>query len=133
MADNPQDRRGSDRVQIEIPVNYTHKNTFFHDYIKNISLGGTFIRTTTFLPVGTYFRFIIRLSGKKDELNLKAEVVWVREKEEIVENRVLPQGMGIKFLFDSEEEQKRFNEEIEKLIRKELGDKIAEKLLGKKY
>jgi len=129
MANKSEDRRDSGRAMIEIPITYTHSNTFFYDYINNISLGGTFIRTQNSLPVGTRFRFIIKLPGQEEELSLKAEVVWVREREERVQNNILPQGMGIKFIFDTEGEQKDFSERIEKLIRKQLGDKIADRLL----
>jgi len=129
MANKSEDRRGSGRAMIEIPITYTHSNTFFYDYINNISLGGTFIRTQNSLPVGTRFRFIIKLPDQEEELSLKAEVVWVREREERVQNNILPQGMGIKFIFDTEGEQKDFSERIEKLIRKQLGDKIADRLL----
>ncbi len=132
MADNPQDRRESARVPIEIPVSYTHTNTFFYDYVNNISLGGTFIRTSAFLPVGTRFRFIIKLPQSDSDITLNAEVVWVREKEEVSGNTTLPQGMGIRFIFESEEEQREFSERIEKLMRKQLGDKLASKLLKKK-
>jgi len=129
MANKSEDRRDSGRAMIEIPITYTHSNTFFYDYINNISLGGTFIRTQNSLPVGTRFRFIIKLPDQEEELSLKAEVVWVREREERVQNNILPQGMGIKFIFDTEGEQKDFSERIEKLIRKQLGDKIADRLL----
>ncbi|MCX7944322.1 MAG: TIGR02266 family protein [Deltaproteobacteria bacterium] len=132
MANEFHDRRESPRIPIEIPICYSHINTFFYDYIKNISLGGTFIKTSNYLPVGTKFRFTIKLPNIETELNLNAEVVWVREKEENIGNNTLPQGMGIKFIFDSEEEQRRFNEKIEKLMRKHLGDKIVDRLLNKR-
>ena len=133
MANRQEDRRTSERAIIEIPITYSHANTFFYDYINNISLGGTFIKTQNYLPIGTRFQFTIKLPNYEEEISLKAEVVWVREREEIVQNRILPQGMGIKFIFDTEEEQKRFTEKIEGLIRKQFGDKLAERLLkGKK-
>jgi uncharacterized protein (TIGR02266 family) len=132
MGNRQIERRDSERAEIEIPVTYSHANTFFYDYINNISLGGTFIRTQNYLPIGTRFRFIIKLPNQKEELSLKAEVVWVREREEVVQNRVLPQGMGIKFIFDSEDEKREFTEKIDRLIRGHLGDKLAERLLRNK-
>ena len=132
MENNSKERRQSSRVPIEIPITYKHTNTFFYDYINNISLGGTFIRTSNFLPVGTQFNFIIKLPESDKEFLLKAEVVWIREKDEVTTDVVLPQGMGIKFIFDSGEEQKRFCEEIESLMRKQLGDKLTDKLVKKR-
>ncbi|MGB9600718.1 MAG: TIGR02266 family protein [Myxococcota bacterium] len=131
MANNTQDRRGTERVPVEIPITYTHINTFLHDYINNISLGGTFIKTSNFLPIGTRLRFVIRLPQRDEELSLNAEVVSVREKEEVVKGSILPQGMGLKFIYDSEEEERRFCEKIDRILRKELGDKLADRLLKK--
>lgn len=129
MTNNQQDRRESERIPIEIPITYTHTNTFLYDYINNISIGGTFIKTSNLLPIGTKFRFIIKLPDTDEELSLNAEVVWVRDKEEIVKGSILPRGMGIKFMHNSDEEQQVFSEKMEKILRKQLGDKIAERLL----
>ena len=49
----PDDRREAPRQPIELKVEYKRLNTFFADYTKNISKGGTFIKTNRPLPVGT--------------------------------------------------------------------------------
>ncbi|HKO52206.1 MAG TPA: PilZ domain-containing protein, partial [Polyangiaceae bacterium] len=51
------DRRSGFRAPIELKVEYKRLNTFFADYTKNISRGGTFIATDKPLPVGTDFVF----------------------------------------------------------------------------
>src|SRR6185312_9659980 len=51
------DRRTNDRHAIELKVEYKRLNTFFADYTKNISKGGTFIRTDKPLSIGTEFLF----------------------------------------------------------------------------
>src|SRR5499427_590038 len=51
------DRRMDPRAPIELKVEYKKLNTFFADYTKNISKGGTFIRTPRPLDVGTVFVF----------------------------------------------------------------------------
>jgi len=38
-----EDKRQTERVPIELKVEYKRLNTFFSDYTKNISKGGTFI------------------------------------------------------------------------------------------
>ena len=43
MADEPPERRAEVRRPIELKVEYKRLNTFFADYTKNISRGGTFI------------------------------------------------------------------------------------------
>jgi uncharacterized protein (TIGR02266 family) len=129
MEKKSEERREFNRVEIETPVKYSNANAFFYEYIKNISLGGTFIKTSTFLPVGTRFKFLIQLPGSDSQLTLNAEVVWIREREEESPKGILPQGMGIRFVFESEEEERRFKKNIEDLIRRHFGDRIAERLL----
>ena len=52
MADDDRRRREA-RAPIELKVEYKRLNTFFYDYTKNISKGGTFIKTEKPLDVGT--------------------------------------------------------------------------------
>ena len=52
-----QDGRQAARLPIELRVEYKKMNTFFSDYTKNISKGGTFIKTDKPLKVGTEFLF----------------------------------------------------------------------------
>ena len=47
------DRRSNLRAAIELNVEYKRLNTFFADYTRNISKGGTFIKTDKPLEVGT--------------------------------------------------------------------------------
>ena len=56
MADDEDDRRREARAPIELKVEYKRLNTFFYDYTKNISKGGTFIKTEKPLDVGTISR-----------------------------------------------------------------------------
>lgn len=132
MVDNFFERRESGKTTIELPVEFRHINAFFYEYIKNISLGGTFIKTSDFIPVGSVFRFIIKLPKYNVEIVLNAEVVWIREKEEISGTNILPQGMGIKFIFNSEEEERDFREKVESLMKKELGERLTERLLSQR-
>ena len=53
------DRRIGYRAPIELKVEYKRLNTFFADYTRNISRGGTFIGTDKPLKVGTEFVFAL--------------------------------------------------------------------------
>ncbi|MGH7280839.1 MAG: hypothetical protein ACRELY_04895 [Polyangiaceae bacterium] len=53
------EKRDGLRAAITLRVDYKRLNTFFADYTKNISKGGTFIRTTKPLDVGTEFVFVL--------------------------------------------------------------------------
>lgn len=59
MTEGDDERRGEDRAPITLRVDYKRLNTFFADYTKNISKGGTFIRTTRPLAIGTEFMFVL--------------------------------------------------------------------------
>ena len=53
------------RRPIELKVEYKRLNTFFADYTKNISRGGTFIKTARPLPIGTEFLFKLFIPGTR--------------------------------------------------------------------
>ena len=65
MANDDSTRSAADvgvpaRAPIELKVDYKKLNTFIADYTKNISKGGTFIKTDRPLKVGTEFVFKLR-------------------------------------------------------------------------
>jgi len=98
---SPQDNAGSEkrsavRAPIDLKVDYKRLNTFFADYTKNISKGGTFIRTTRPLEIGTEFMFVLSLP-EAVELELKGIVKWVVREADAGEDK--PAGMGIQFVY----------------------------------
>lgn len=134
-ADEEDDRRGQDRAAITLKVDYKRLNTFFADYTRNISKGGTFIRTTRPLDVGTEFVFVLtvpepKLDNAPVNLELTGEVKWVVTEKEASEDK--PAGMGIQFLFKDDGERRRVEAFVADLMRSSLGDHLAEKLLQKK-
>jgi type IV pilus assembly protein PilZ len=125
-----EDRRSSPRHAITLRVDYKRMNTFFADYAKNISKGGTFIRTNKPLDIGTEFVFVLSIPGQPDHLQLRGEVVWTVEEEDSNEDR--PPGMGIRFQFADESEKATLEQFVQKLMAEKLGGHVAEKLLGKR-
>src|SRR3954465_5272895 len=69
MADD--DRRREARAPIELKVEYKRLNTFFYDYTKNISKGGTFIKTEKPLAIGTIFLFKLMIPNQTEPLALR--------------------------------------------------------------
>jgi type IV pilus assembly protein PilZ len=123
------DKRGADRAAIQLRVDYKRLNTFFADYTKNISKGGTFIRTTKPLDVGTEFVFVLSVPSHQTQLELKGEVIWtVTEEASTLDN---PAGMGIKFKFDDQADKDQVDEVVGKLMDEALGEHISTKLLRK--
>lgn len=124
------ERRDSARHPIELKVEYKRLNTFFADYTKNISKGGTFIRTTKPLEVGTELFFALTIPKLGEPVKLLGKVLWVILEEKATEEA--PAGMGIRFQYASEEERIAVEEIVEKLMADQLGEELSAKLLGRK-
>jgi type IV pilus assembly protein PilZ len=126
----PEERRVHERTPIELKVEYQRVNTFFADYTKNISRGGTFIGTDRPLPVGTEFMFALGIPTLEEPLRLRGKVIWIVTVEEA--SRANPAGMGIEFQYSSEAERLETEAQVERLLTAELGEPLATKLLGRK-
>src|SRR5207248_3014249 len=100
-------------------VEYQRMNTFFSDYTKNISRGGTFIGTENPLQVGTRFSFKLVIPALSEALELTGEVRWVRPRGDEGEA-----GMGIQFIFASDSERAVIDGVVERLMTDSLGPLI---------
>ena len=127
MAD---ERRVGRRAAIELAVEYKRVNTFFSDYTKNISRGGTFIRTEKPLAIGTEFVFALTVPLLADPLRLRGRVKWIVHAEAATEQS--PPGMGIEFVYRDDADRSGTEQIVEDLMNRELGDALASKLLGRK-
>jgi len=123
------DRRFGYRAPIELKVEYKRLNTFFADYTKNISRGGTFIATDKPLPVGTDFVFALGVPHLPEPVRLRGKVIWTTPAEEAT--KANPCGMGIEFQYAAGEREEK-EAAVERLMTSELGGHLAEKLLGRK-
>ncbi|MFO0660534.1 MAG: TIGR02266 family protein [Polyangiaceae bacterium] len=123
------DRRDNSRAPIELKVEYKRLNSFFFDYTRNISKGGTFIRTERPLPIGTDFVFSLELPTIERTIRLVGRVQWVTRPEEATEEK--PAGMGISFVFQSDNERREVESLVEGLMVDALGETLSSKLLGK--
>ena len=123
------ERRSASRAPIELSVEYKRVNSFFADYTRNISKGGTFIRTDRALDLGTEFVFELRVPGLSEGLRLRGKVQWVVRTEDA--SPASPAGMGIEFLWSDDEQRKHVEAIVEKLLVDELGPSLASRLLRK--
>ena len=124
------DRRTHGRAPIELKVEYKRLNSFFADYTRNISKGGTFIRTERPLPIGTEFIFELTVPKLEKPLRLRGKVQWI-----VTSAQATPDGepgMGIGFVYGSEAEREAIENIVEGLMKQSLGDVLYEKLLKKK-
>ncbi len=124
------DRRSNDRHTIELKVEYKRLNTFFADYTKNISKGGTFIRTDKPLDIGTEFVFALSIPQLAEPVRLAGRVIWITLQEQATEES--PPGMGIRFQYSNDQQRRDTEGIVEKLMTSELGEHLSTKLLGRK-
>jgi len=127
--DENTERREHIRAPIELKVEYKKLNTFFADYTKNISKGGTFIRAERPLPVGTEFLFRLVIPKLPEPVELKGTVVWINSREEKARPEVEELGMGIRFVYRDDEQRNQFMQMVEKMMRESLGDLLFSKLM----
>jgi type IV pilus assembly protein PilZ len=126
--DGKDDRRGDNRAAIELKVEYKRLNSFFADYTKNISRGGTFIKTNRPLPIGTEFVFKLFVPQLQRPLAIHGEVQWVVTEAEAEVQRTDP-GMGIRFVYKTGDPQAEIARAVEKLMVDSLGQRLTTKLM----
>lgn len=133
-----EEAREDDRAAVTLKVGYTRLNTFFADYTRNISKGGTFIRTNQPLELGTEFIFELTVpasDGQQDtppgelKIQLTGAVKWIVTESEATPGR--PAGMGIQFVFKDDAERMRVQTLVTDLMKASLGEVLAEKLLNR--
>lgn len=127
----PTGREGREhpRAPIELKVEYKKMNTFFSDYTKNISKGGTFIKTERPLKVGTEFVFKLAIPALEEPFEIKGRVAWINSEGEQQRPEVEERGMGIKFVYDDDGQRATFERIVEELMQRSLGDVVYKKLL----
>jgi type IV pilus assembly protein PilZ len=114
------------RAPIELKVDYKKLNSFFADYTKNISKGGTFIKSRKTLPTGTRFLFRLTVPGRTAPFELNGEVVHVDPRDG-------EPGMGIRFVWTDELERMEFERVVEQLMEQSLGPLVARNLLRQSH
>ncbi len=112
------------RAPIELKVDYKKLNSFFADYTKNISKGGTFIKTKKPLPIGTRFLFKLSVPQRSSPFELTGEVVWSTPEGE-------EPGMGIRFVYTTDTQRSDFEGVVEALMTDSLGADVTGRLLNK--
>jgi type IV pilus assembly protein PilZ len=122
------DNRSSFRAPIRLRVDYERMNTFFADYTKNISKGGTFIKTARPLPIGTRFVFQLSVPALSEPVSLSGEVAWTLPPEQ-AEAKGAEAGMGIRFIFADETARTSFEDLVEKMMVDSLGLEVTQRLL----
>jgi type IV pilus assembly protein PilZ len=130
VADDPTDERRSDvRRPIELKVEYKRLNTFFADYTKNISRGGTFIKTRRPLPIGTEFLFKLFVPGRGEPLTIHGQVQRIVSGVDIDQDGTPDEGMAIKFIYREGDTAEQIARTVEILMTDSLGPRLYTKLM----
>ena len=122
------------RAPIELKVEYKKMNTFFSDYTKNISKGGTFIKTDRPLKIGTEFIFKLYVPAREDPFTLRGSVAWIHSAEQPPPPDVqapADRGMGIRFLYSDDKQKRDFESVVEALMRDALGEHVFRKQMDR--
>ena len=122
------DLRTTARAPIKLRVDYERMNSFFADYTKNISKGGTFIKTVRPLPIGTAFVFSLSVPALSEPVQLTGEVTWVMNPEVALKKGEDP-GMGIRFIFADAAARTEFEALVERMMVESLGPEVTRGLL----
>jgi type IV pilus assembly protein PilZ len=126
----PDDRRSDPRQPIELKVEYKRLNTFFADYTKNISRGGTFIKTSRPLSIGTEFLFKLFVPNLEEPLSIHGEVQWVvTEEDAAAQGGEAEAGMGIRFVYREGDDKETIARTVERLMVDSLGQRLYTKLM----
>jgi type IV pilus assembly protein PilZ len=132
MAGEAGDGREHARKPIELEVTYKRLNAFFSDYTRNISKGGTFIKTDKPLEVGTEFVFKLHVPKLPEPLCIVGQVQWVRTQQDTparpADDAEVP-GMGIRFMYRDEAERAAVERQIEKIMVDSLGQRLYSRLM----
>ncbi len=92
---SPDNTRENIRKSYNMVVDYAAQDRFCNDFIQDISAGGMFIETRAPFMVGQDIMLTFPLPKNRKHVKVAGEVI-----------RTTPQGIGVKFKIDSEEQEK---------------------------
>ncbi len=130
-SEDPENLRATVRAPVQLRVDYERMNLFFSDYTRNISKGGTFIKTSRPLPIGTRFLFSMAVPALSEPVQLDGEVTWILPAEAAVPRGEDP-GMGIRFLFRDAQARTDFEDLVARMMEESLGVEVAQELLQRR-
>lgn len=108
-SQNPPERRKLARVPLELRIEYRRMEAFAADYTRNLSRGGTFVKTAKPLPPGTRFTFQLAVPGRSEPFSLAGIVVWTSAGGPDA-------GMGVRFVWDDDARRLAFEREVDQLL-----------------
>jgi type IV pilus assembly protein PilZ len=108
-----EEKRRHPRIELILKVEYESAEDFLADYASNASGGGIFIATKKPFKIGETVAFSISFPRLLSPISCRGKVRWCRTPQQATEEK--PTGIGIEFLFESEEESRRIHDLVDKL------------------
>jgi uncharacterized protein (TIGR02266 family) len=96
MSDRPE-QRSTPRLTANFKVRYESFDQFLTEYTEDLSRGGMFLVTSTFLPLNSVITCELYLPGSEDKVRVIGRVAHVMNEAE-ARRRARKPGMGIEFL-----------------------------------
>jgi len=90
---NPKEKRTYPRVKIKLPVVKMAGNGLLNGEIRDLSMGGAFIRCREIFNTKEKFHMVITAEGRL--MSILGEVVWQDVKN--INNKTTVRGMGVQF------------------------------------
>lgn len=96
MKDNnqPAEKRSYSRKPCFFPVYYATSDRAYQEFIQDISNSGAFVETRYLLSVGQNISITFSLPGSEKNIKMKGSIA-----------RATPQGIGIAFILESDEQK----------------------------
>ena len=104
------DRRRSQRVPLEVRVEYTTVDALFSEFTRNVNEGGLFVETERPAPIDSRVTLRFALPGSPDPVKVDGLVVRVSSGQ-----AGEPPGMAIEFEQLDPEARQRINEAVRRL------------------
>ena len=95
------EKRAHPRATLQWPVSVMVGEPVMEGVTKDISAGGAYVCCATPLALNEVFEMNINAPDKS--LHVKAEVIWTNVSE--FDDKINPQGMGVRFLDISDEDR----------------------------
>jgi len=117
QEESTHEKRKHARVPIKLKVVFTSPQDFVEHYIFDLSVGGLFVESETFLDRGEEVRLKISFVDNTEPMEIPSEVMWCRKNIQRTPRGDLPPGMGMKFLELSVENKERIVDILSRSLR----------------
>ncbi|MDY0003560.1 MAG: TIGR02266 family protein [Polyangia bacterium] len=97
-------RRVTERVLVDLEVDYASDDTYLYAYARNISALGIFLQTRDPQPRGTRLNLRFVLPGSAERIQVEGVVRWVNPYRPGDRDNLNP-GMGVEFVSLTEEQR----------------------------